>query len=90
MYPNDVYFEIARQRLQELREQAANERLLRQATQRESSAPARPRHAAYRRLAIAILGLDISTLTRQLASGGAQPSFDKSAVRTSRGSLWRR
>ena len=69
MYPNDLYFEIASLRLQDLRNEAAHQRLLRQAARNESSAPSdQDRDTAYRRLAIAIVGLDISTLTRRLRS----------------------
>ncbi|HEY1295602.1 MAG TPA: hypothetical protein VGJ60_21185 [Chloroflexota bacterium] len=69
VYPNDLYFEIASLRGQDLRNEAAHERVLRQAARNKSSAPADPnRDTAYRRLAIAIVGLDISTLTRTLRS----------------------
>ena len=69
VYPNDLYFEIASLRGQDLRNQAAHERLLRQAAQSKLSAPTGPRRdAAYRQLAIAILGLDINTLTGTLRS----------------------
>ena len=67
MYPHDLYFEIASLRGQDMRNAAAHERLLREAAQIEECAPADPRRdAGYRRLAAAILSLDINTLTGKL------------------------
>ncbi|HEY1296486.1 MAG TPA: hypothetical protein VGJ60_25700 [Chloroflexota bacterium] len=42
MYPNDLHFEIASLRGQDLRNEAAHERLLRQAARNEQSAPSDP------------------------------------------------
>jgi hypothetical protein len=42
VYPNDLYFEIASLRGQDLRNEAAHERLLRQAARNEPSAPSDP------------------------------------------------
>jgi hypothetical protein len=62
VYP-DLYLEIASLRGQDVRDQAAQERLRHQAAQCDEKVPADPgREAAYRRLAIAILGLDRSRL----------------------------
>jgi hypothetical protein len=69
VYPSDLYFEIASLRGQDIRDQAARERLLRQAARREPSKLPDPRRdAAYRRLAVTILGLDVSTLAGALRS----------------------
>lgn len=73
MYPNDLHFEIASLRGQDMRNQAAHERLLRQVARPKPDASIDPRRdprrdAAYRRLAATILGLDINTLSGALRS----------------------
>ena len=69
MYPTDLHFDIASLRGQNMRNEAAHERLLRHAAQHQPSTHADAhRDAAYRRLAVAIFGLDIKTLTGTLRS----------------------
>ena len=74
VYPTQLYFDIASLQAQDRRYEAARERLQRQAAQSEPSKPSDPRtDAAYRRLAVAILGLDVSTLIDALRSARHQP-----------------
>jgi hypothetical protein len=69
VYPTDLYFEIAALRGQDMRNQAAHERLLRRAAQGEPRKPSDARDdVSYRRLAITILGLDVNYLSGALKS----------------------
>jgi hypothetical protein len=70
MYPVQLYFDIASQQGQDMRNHAAHERFLREAARPEPKKPSdRARDAGYRRLAVAILGLDVNTLTGALRTG---------------------
>jgi hypothetical protein len=69
VYPNDLYFEIAALRGQDMHNQAAHERVLREAARGEPRKPSDPPgHRGYRRLAITILGLDVNYLSDALRS----------------------
>lgn len=74
MYPSELYFDVASQQAQDMRNHAAHERLLHQAAQSEPRASADWRaDAAWRRLAVTILGLDVNTLTGALRSAHHSP-----------------